>query len=103
MQTEPGEMDVELFREPLPRFRSVRLSLAADGSLTLGTQDMGPTVEAVWGDGDYEFSTRVPAGAVAALAFHLLVERFQNQPDATDALEAFCKARGIPCDWTSWA
>ena len=64
---------------------------------------MGPSVEEIWSDSDYEFWTRIPAEAVAQLAFHLLADRFQGQAGATDVLHDFCKSKGIPCEWESWA
>lgn len=92
----------ELFRTPHPRFRSVSVSIEADGSLVMSTQDMGPDVEQTWGDADYEFWTRVPAHAVALLAWRLLTERHSGHADATDLLRNYCQQHGIPCEWGSW-
>jgi hypothetical protein len=58
--------ECELFRQEGKEFRSVRVFVGPDGSVSMDTQDMGPFVEKTWGDDDYEFGVRVPAAAHAA-------------------------------------
>jgi len=54
----------ELYRQEGDSFRSVHLSVTADGSVRLDAQDMGKFVEEVWGDRDYEFGVDVPVTAL---------------------------------------
>jgi hypothetical protein len=92
----------ELFRQEGDPFRSVRLTVNADGSVKLDAQDMGTTVEEVWGDDDYEFWVDVPAAALHKLLFTLLREKYSGRSDAVDGFHAFCKKEGIEHRWSSW-
>jgi len=51
---------IEIARREGIEFRSVRITLADDGAITMDAQDIGPTVTRIWGDDDYEFWVRVP-------------------------------------------
>ncbi len=81
----------ELYRQEGDAFRSVRLSVNADGSVRLDTQDMGKTVQEVWGDDDYEFWVDVPVTALRKLVFALLSEKYRGRSGAADEFRAFCK------------
>jgi hypothetical protein len=98
-----GETSIELARDDGPEFRSVRLTVGDDGAIRMDAQDMGPTVEQVWGDGDYEFWVHVRKEAVGALAFALLREKFSGQRGAVDAFRDFCKTHGIEHEFGNWA
>jgi hypothetical protein len=50
----------EIYRQEGAEFRSVRLSVCADGSVCLDAQDMGKITEEIWGDADYEFWMFLP-------------------------------------------
>ena len=93
----------ELFRQEGDAFRSVRLSVNADGSVRLEAQDMGKVVEEIWGDSDYEFWTDVPASALCKLAFALLREKYVGRERAVDEFRAFCEKEEIEHRWDSWA
>jgi hypothetical protein len=93
---------LELFRQEGDPFRSVRLAVNADGSVKLDAQDMGTTVEKVWGDDDYEFWVDVPAAACHKLLFALLREKYSGRSDAVDEFQAFCKKEEIEHNWDSW-
>jgi len=92
----------ELYRQEGDNFRSVRLSVTADGSVRLDAQDMGKFVEEVWGDSDYEFGVDVPATALRKLAFSLLREKYAGQSGAVDEFCAFCKREDIEHEWDSY-
>jgi hypothetical protein len=92
----------ELYRQEGAAFRSVRLSVEPDGSVRLDAQDMGKSVEEMWGDGDYEFWVDVPATAINKLVFALLRERYAGRAGAVDEFQAFCKNEGIDHKWDSW-
>ena len=94
---------VEIARREGAEFRSVRLNLEETGAIKLEAQDMGPKVEEIWGDSDYEFWVHVPREAVGALAFELLREKFAGQLGAVDALREFCKVHGIEHEFGNWA
>jgi hypothetical protein len=65
-------------------------------------QDMGPKVEKIWGDDDYEFWVDVPAAALHKLAFALLRDKYAGRSDAVDEFHAFCKKEAIDHNWDSW-
>ena len=94
---------VEIARQEGKQFRSVRLNLEETGAIKLEAQDMGPKVEEIWGDSDYEFWVHVPAAAVGALAFELLREKYAGQLGAVDAFRDWCKLHGIDHEFDSWA
>ena len=98
-----SKQTTELARQEGTEFRSVRLTLEEDGAILMDAQDMGPTVEQVWGDSDYEFWVRVAPAAVPTLAFELLREKFAGQLGAVDAIREWCKAHGIEHAIGSWA
>ncbi len=88
------ELDIELARQPHPNFRSVRLRLA-DDKIDLDAQDMGPVVKEIWGDSDYEFGVRIASKDFGALAFALIVEHYQDDPDAVDKIHKILVKNGI--------
>jgi hypothetical protein len=92
----------ELYRQKGDNFRSVRLSVNADGSIKLDTQDMGTIVKEIWGDSDYEFWVDVPASALHKLVFALLREKYTGRDKAVDEFRAFCKQEEIEHEWDSW-
>jgi hypothetical protein len=83
-------------------FRSVRLSVNADGSVRLDAQDMGKSVEDVLGADEYEFWMDVPAAALRKLVFALLREKYLGQSRAVDEFRAFCKKAEVEHEWDSW-
>ncbi|QIQ87084.1 hypothetical protein [Erythrobacter sp.] len=83
--------------------RTIDLTLRANGSIRLEAGDVGPLVERMFGDGDYEFWVTVEPDAVAALCFALLQDRFSGDANAIDHLRSFCEAEGVRCDFGSWA
>jgi hypothetical protein len=50
----------EIYRQDGENFRSIMLTLEPNGTIMVDTQDMGPLVQQVFGDSDYEFWIRVP-------------------------------------------
>jgi hypothetical protein len=93
----------ELYRQEGDDFRSVCLSVNADGSIKLDAQDMGKLVKEIWGDDDYEFWVNVPGTALPKLVFVLLREKYTGRDKAVDEFRAFCKQEEIEHEWDSWA
>jgi hypothetical protein len=93
---------VEIARQEGTEFRSVRLTLKDDGAIKMDAQDMGPIVEEIWGDSDYEFWVHIAPAALPKLAFELLREKFAGQLGAVDALRDWCKAHAIEHEFGSW-
>ena len=93
----------EIYRQEGAEFRSIRLTVQADGSVKLDAQDMGKTTEKVWGDNDYEFWVDVPAKALHKLVFSLIREKYSGRNGAVDEFRAFCEKEGIENKWDSWA
>ncbi|SRR6266568_4757045 len=92
----------ELYRQDGSEFRSVRLSVGADGAVRLDTQDMGKMVEQTWGDDDYEFWVDVPGSEIQKLVFALLRDRYAGRSSAVDEFRAFCEKEGIDHKWDNW-
>jgi hypothetical protein len=90
----PGKQ-IELYRHDGPSFRSIRVTLHDNGDVGLDLQDMGPLVEEVFGDADYERWTIVPAREVPRLAVALLIERYAGNAVAVDDFADFCAANGV--------
>lgn len=93
----------EIFRKEGENFRSIIVTLEADGTLMLDAQDMGALVKEVWGDSDYEFWCRIPPEGAAKLAYVLLRELYANREQAVDELRALCAAENIPHESGSYA
>jgi hypothetical protein len=96
-------IETELFREEGEEFRSVCLRVNADCSVSMDTQDIGPFVEKIWGDDDYEFGVRVPAAASPKLIFALLRDKYLGRESAVDEFREFCKKEGVENEWWSWS
>jgi hypothetical protein len=94
---------VEIARREGTEFRRVDLRLADDGAISLEAQDMGPIVEQVWGDTDYEFWVRVAPPSLRKLAFELLREKFAGRLDAVTAFRDWCRAHGVEHEFGNYA
>jgi hypothetical protein len=92
----------ELYRDEGRNFRSVRANID-DDKFVIDTQDMGPVVEEVWGDSDYEFWTTVPREAWGDLLMAFAREFLAENPKATDKLKEICEKHGVEHTWESWA
>ena len=91
----------ELYRDDGTHFRSVSARLD-DDQFRIDTQDMGPTVEEVWGDADYEFWTTVPKEARGQLLMALAREFLVGDAKATDRLRDICIKHGVQHTWDHW-
>jgi hypothetical protein len=98
-----SEFHQEIFRQELPAFRSIYLRVSPNGAVRIDAQDMGKTVEEIWGDSDYEFWVDVPEVEIQKLLFALLKEKYAGRPGAVDEFKDFCQANGIENKWDSWA
>jgi hypothetical protein len=94
---------IEIARQEGTAFRRVDLRLEDDGAIVLEGQDMGPTVEEVWGDTDYEFWVRVALPSLPKLAFELLREKFAGRLDAVEAFRDWCRAHGVEHKFGNYA
>ena len=74
-----AEQVIEIARQEGTNFRRVDLRLEEGGAIVLEGQDMGPIVEEVWGDSDYEFWVRVEPASLSKLAYELLREKFAGR------------------------
>jgi hypothetical protein len=92
----------EIYRQEGDAFRSVRLSVSADGSVRLDAQDMGAKVKELWGDDDYEFWVDVPATALHKLVFALVREKYTGRDASVDEFRMFCEKEAIEHKWESW-
>ena len=53
--------------------------LSDDGHLTVTGQDMGPSVERMWGDSDYEYGIRIKPEDIPTLWPHLMRALFDRE------------------------
>ena len=98
-----AQLSEEIFRQEGENFRSVMITLEADGALQIDTQDMGPLVQQVWGDSDYEFWCRVPPEAAGRLAYALLKKHYAGREQAVDEIRTLCAEAAVPHENGSWA
>ena len=92
---------IQLFVQDGKEYRSVRLYLT-DGGLQLLGHDMGPAVERIWGDDDYEFWVEIKPHAMRQLAFALLRDRYAGRKDAVSEFREFCKQNAIEHEFDNW-
>lgn len=92
---------IELYRHDGKQFRSVYARLEED-KFRIDTQDMGPTVEEIWGDADYEFWTNVPRKAWGDLIMALVNEFLSGDEHATDRLRDICQKHNVEHEWNQW-
>ena len=92
----------ELYRLDGKEFQSVAVRLEAD-KLVVDGQDMGPTVEEIWGDSDYEYWVDIPAGAFGKLAFALIRKHYAGDPRAVEKIRDLCREAGIQHKFDTWA
>jgi hypothetical protein len=104
MSAQEGEkLSEEIYRQEGDNFRSVMITLEADGTLQIDAQDMGPLVKEVWGDSDYEFWCRIPPEAASKLAYALLRKHYTGREQAVDEVRTLCAEAGVPCENGSYA
>ncbi|MBI4165859.1 MAG: hypothetical protein HY508_09015 [Acidobacteria bacterium] len=94
-------------------FRSEGLSVFLNaginerGDLELEGQDLGASVEAHWGDSDYEYWVVVPKDYKDTVLLWLLKERFDATPQTSplkndSEFMEWLKAKGIPYQFNSY-
>jgi hypothetical protein len=93
----------EIFRQEGENFRSIMITLEADGTLQIDAQDMGKLVQEVWGDSDYEFWCRIPPEVMGRLAYALLKKHYAGRERAVDEVRELCAEAGIVADNGSYA
>jgi hypothetical protein len=94
---------IEIARQEGTAFRRIDLRLKDDGEIVLEGQDMGPAVETIWGDTDYEYWVRVAPLSLPKLAFELLREKFLGRLDAVTAFRDWCRAHGVEHEFDNYA
>ena len=101
MPSEPDAITKILLKEVRSGDSYERLVACIDesGDLVLEGQDMGPRVEAVWGDTDYEYWVRVSKAHIGVVLLHLLRDTF----DSDSAFRAWLDKRGIPYKFFNYA
>lgn len=98
-----AQLDAELYRRDGEEYRSVRVTWYKDGSLSVHGHDMGPIVEKVWGDSDYEYWTRIPPEAFAKLAFALIRRHYMGRERAVEEIRDLCAEADVPHKFDTWA
>lgn len=94
---------IELARQEGTVSRRVRLYARDDGRIMFEGQDLGPSIEEIFGDSDYEYWVNVPAGDLQKLAFELLREKYTGQLNAVEAFRDWCQTHGIEHKFENWA
>jgi hypothetical protein len=96
-------------RAVLPRWRSlydgpaggdvtsrVWIEVTADGSLVVGTQDIGDSLERIFGVDEHEWMEVVPPGHHLPATFAQLAAMLDGNPTAASAFRDWCAANGVP-------
>jgi hypothetical protein len=96
------ELSEEIFREELPAFRSIVLTVKSNGETRIDAHDMGEHVRNFWGDSDYEFWVNVAGSESQKLIYALLKERFEGKPSAVNDFRDFCIKHQIAHQFDSW-
>jgi hypothetical protein len=75
------------------------------GELVIDGCDLGPSVERMWDDLDYEFAWHIPREWKDTILLRLLKDRFEAQPSWREHETAFIewvKALGVPTKFWCW-
>lgn len=80
----------------------ISASVEVNGDLVLECCDVGPFVEEVWGDEDYEFSVTIPAERRDWVLLYLLQERFGDDVSAVGSFREWVEERGIAYRFMNW-
>lgn len=85
----------EVARQNGPESRSILIEFPASGTVRMSAQDMGPFVQTVMGDEDYEFWVDVDCSALPKLAALLLQEKYKDNLQAVSDFRVFCEREQI--------
>jgi hypothetical protein len=94
-------VSVELFHSEGDTTRTVTATID-EHAFRIATQDVGSSVQASYGDSDYEFWTSVPTEAWGKLLVAMAIELYSGKRDATDQLADLCQRHDIAHIWDRW-
>lgn len=80
---------------------TVHVELDSKGDLLLTGHDVGKGPQEVAGDGDYEYTVRVPATAKDRVLLDLIAQAF-GSPTSTSDFKDWLKAKGVPHTFETW-
>ncbi|MEM6620624.1 MAG: hypothetical protein AAF674_00220 [Pseudomonadota bacterium] len=102
VQAGPPETSIELYRRDGEDSRTVWLEQSPE-KIAITTQDMGPLVEEMWGDSDYEFWTDIRREAYGSLLNVLMADLLRADANATETVRNLCRENGLDHQWRTWA
>jgi len=79
-------------------YDELKVRIDDEGGLVLDGVDAGPTIAAVVGDWDHEYTETVSQAWKDSVLLHLVKERFDKISD----FRTWCEERGIPTVYSSW-
>lgn len=80
---------------------TVDVTAKGDGGIEVFFHDIGQAARQMTGDSEYERALTIGPDQVAALAMHLLAERFEGDIQAQSKIEVYCQERGI--ETSAWS
>ncbi|MEW9922324.1 hypothetical protein AB2B41_22220 [Marimonas sp. MJW-29] len=82
---------------------SIRADLKADGGLLVHGQDLGPSVEKIFGDIDYEYWLDIDEASIPQLFILVLKEAFNSDGALTlERLRDIARSGGINVKFGNW-
>jgi hypothetical protein len=96
---EPGAHRVTIYDRTSEGDRNIlKAVVTVAGDLELQGQDIGPGVERIFGDSDYEYWHKVTAEHVPLVLLQLIKDRFKTHAE----FAAWLEQKGIPSELTSY-
>ncbi len=80
----------------------ISAEITADGNVLLSGQDIGRSVERIFGDSDYEYWLSIPASEKDALLLALMELHFKDDAQVVSELKSVLDSAGIECTFRSY-
>lgn len=81
---------------------SIDLALTAGGGIELSGHDLGPLVQRMQGDGDYEYGIRIRPEDIGHLVFALIAEHYGGDLEAVARVRDLALKYGIEVNSWEW-
>lgn len=97
------EMQKNIFSEEAGNERRhIWASIDTQGDLCLQGQDLGPTVEAIWGDSDYEYWLTIKSGDKDKVLLLLMEKVYGGHNDAVQEFREDLTSHAIEHQFMNW-
>lgn len=83
---------------------SVWAEMTAAGDLQISAVDVGPTVEHVWSDDDYEYGITIKAADLPKILPLILADAFNGAKGmSVEGIRAICEKAGVDPGFWTWS